>query len=119
MKKLKRNRKLYSKNEELKEKKRQYYQENKERIREKNAKFSKYCLYSHKKKNEEEIEELSIKEEDLNILYRNTVNLEEILQDEFVMCEHCKDAYKANTIFKHIGFKKECKAFYGTDLKGF
>ena len=50
MKKLKRNRKLYSKNEELKEKKRQYYQENKERIREKNAKFSKYCLYSHKKK---------------------------------------------------------------------
>ena len=117
MKKLKQARKSYSKNEELKEKKRQYYQENKNKIKEKNAEFSKSLLYYQKNKNEKEIEELSLKRENLNILDRNTSNLIEILDFDYITCEHCKNTYDPNSILKHIGNNKECRSFYGQSFE--
>ena len=107
---------MNAKNEKLKERKRQAYQEKKEEIKAKkkarDAKQSKELLLFTKEQNEKEIDELSDKGENLNILYKDTNNLEEILKESTVICHYCKDIYDPSSILKHIGNNRECKSFY-------
>ena len=70
-----------------------------------------------KAQNEREIDSLSDKEENLNILKKSTNNLEQILNEPVVICQNCKDPYDPSAIFKHIGNNKECKSFYGQDFE--
>ena len=116
---LKRNRLSYAKNEKQKEKNRKTYQEKKEQIKAKNEKESRDFLLFKKKENEKEIAELSDKGKDLNILFKSTMNLKDVLKESPVLCENCKDAYETNAILKHIGNNKECKAFYGPSFEKF
>jgi len=76
-----------------------------------------FCL--RKQKNEKEIAELFDKGKDLNVLYKSSTNLKEILNESPVHCENCKDAYEPNAILKHIGNNKECKNFYGPSFDKF
>ena len=57
------------------------------------------------------------KAKDLNILFKSTKNLGEILKVSIVICENCKDDYDPASILKHIGNNQECKAFYGSDFE--
>ena len=120
-KKWKRNRELYAKNEAKKErnkqKHKQTYKEKKEIIKAENEKKSEDFFIYMKEENEKEIDALSDKGENLNILYKSTENLEEILEEPEVICQHCKDIFNPSSIFKHIGNNKGCKAFYGQDFE--
>ena len=91
----------------------------KEQIKAKNEKESRDFLSFKKKENEKEIAELSDKGKDLNILFKSTINLKDVLKESPVLCENCKDAYETNAILKHIGNNKECKAFYGPSFEKF
>ena len=75
-KSLKKMRKIYSQNVEKKEKNRQNYLEKRQEIKIKNDKESKDYLLFKKEKNEKEIDELSDKGEDLNILDKSTNKLQ-------------------------------------------
>ena len=102
----------------MKIKNRKTYQERKGLIKAENEKFSKKCFELLKNENEKTIAELSDEEEDLNILYKSTENLEETLRDnKLVICHYCKGFFESCSIFKHIGNNKGCKSFYGQDFE--
>ena len=62
-----------------------------------------------KEENEKKIEKLSNKE-DINILYRDSEDMEEIFAEPEVYCENCKEEFLPSSILKHIGGNKFCKA---------
>merc|ERR1712150_317685 len=93
------------------------YQEKKDEIKAKNKKESRDLFLHIKKGNEKEIDNLSDKGKDLNILYKSTNNLGIILKVSTVICENCKDEYDPSSVLKHIGNNQECKAFYGSDFE--
>ena len=100
-------------------KNRKTYQEKKEKLKEKNEKEGKDFLLFKKKENEKDIAELSDKGKDVNVLYKSSTNLKEILNESPIYCENCKDAYEPNAILKHIGNNKECRNFYGSSFDKF
>merc|ERR1712105_73059 len=96
----------YAHGPDIKEKNRQIYQRNKEKIKERNKRWK--SLYFPAGTIRKGITQ--------NILHKSVENLDElgkIFEQSAILCDHCKVEHGPNAILIHIGKSYDCKSYYG------